>query len=205
MSDLSGNFQIMLLTFMRGRSINFLKGFINERTGEKIEGKVDKSELVNKINEIVTNSHRLIIWSKGHEITKFNNKKVLKQVHPDMRLNKYADQLMNVILTAIKVEYLELKSTGLTDEQVMDRLFPGELARHAKRNLSANHPTKQELKKVNDDKILFNVITYLGAEILELSGNAARDFKKRTVSPIHIELVLEIDEELQQLVNNLVV
>lgn len=39
----------------------------------------------------------------------------------------------------------------------------------------------------------------MAAEILELGGNAARDNKKRLVTPRHIQLAVRNDEELSKL------
>lgn len=44
------------------------------------------------------------------------------------------------------------------------------------------------------------VIEYLAAEVLELSGNAARDNKRKRVIPRHILLALSADDELNALI-----
>ena len=45
------------------------------------------------------------------------------------------------------------------------------------------------------------VLEYLIAEILELSGNAARDNRKTQIEPSHIQLAIRNDEELNKLFN----
>ena len=49
------------------------------------------------------------------------------------------------------------------------------------------------------------VLEYLAAEILELAGNAARDNKKKTIAPRHVQLAVRNDEELNKLLGGVTI
>lgn len=49
------------------------------------------------------------------------------------------------------------------------------------------------------------VLEYIAAEILELAGNSARDFKKKRISIRHLQLTIDNDEELAQFFKGLVI
>lgn len=49
------------------------------------------------------------------------------------------------------------------------------------------------------------VLEYLVAEILELSGNAARDTHKSRITPRHIQLAVQHDEELSVLLKDVTI
>jgi histone H2A len=52
---------------------------------------------------------------------------------------------------------------------------------------------------------LAGVLEYLAAEILELSGNVARESSRMRIIPQHIKLALKKDEELNKLIGSITI
>ncbi|XP_037051764.1 histone H2A, sperm-like [Bradysia coprophila] len=56
--------------------------------------------------------------------------------------------------------------------------------------------------QVGGSVYLAGVLEYLTAEVMELAGNAARDYKRKRVIPRHILLAVKSDAELSSLLND---
>lgn len=49
------------------------------------------------------------------------------------------------------------------------------------------------------------VLEYMAAELVELAGNQAKDYDKRTITPRFIMLAIRNDEELNELLSNVTI
>jgi histone H3/H4 len=60
-------------------------------------------------------------------------------------------------------------------------------------------------KKVDEYLVIYltSTLEYLTEEIMELAGNCARDFKKKTIQVFHINFAIQNDEELLELMKRI--
>lgn len=108
---------------------------------------------------------------------------VLRQVHPDTRISKDAKNLLVDIGKSL------LASQQAVDiDTWMESNLPVELRRHAQSAAAKAPPEERNMK----------VVEYIFAEILELSGNYARDLRKNTIDEYHVLFVIYNDSELLQ-------
>ncbi|XP_074645584.1 histone H2A-like [Tubulanus polymorphus] len=88
----------------------------------------------------------------------------------------------------------KIKTKGVTRSKRAGLTFPvGRVHRHLRKGRYADRVG------IGAPVYLAAVLEYLVAEVLELSGNAARDNKKKTIIPRHIQLAIRNDEELNTL------
>jgi hypothetical protein len=133
-------------------------------------------------------------------------KKILKQVHPDTLISSFSIIFLEKILYNLLTHSDNL-------EELLDNL-PGELRKHAKSEIAKGLLNKSrivslEYCKKNLENIIGNdqdelikiisVLEYLLAEILELSGNCARDSELTKIDIFHIIMCIRNDEELYNL------
>lgn len=104
---------------------------------------------------------------------------VLKQVHPDTRISGESVAIIQNLFSIFD---------NLTETETLN-LLSGELKKHA-----ISEQTKAIKKGENG---LSAIMEYLSAEILELSGNCARDCRKMTITGYHIWLSILGDAELE--------
>ena len=177
-------------------------------------------------------------------------RKVLKQVHPDSRIDSNALSQLNSFINVLAFALAEKASmlannaiTGSPKKHILDSralqtavslLLPGELGKHGiseankalakyskKGGKSISRETRAGLvfsvsrtekiiREVHRGKIGSNtpiylaaILEYITAEITELSGNAANDNKRATISARDLTLCFRNDEELDELAEDL--
>jgi hypothetical protein len=120
---------------------------------------------------------------------------VLKQVHPDSGIETRAVQWV--------VQQLAVIMSRLSDGPIrtlLRRLMPGDLGKHAECEMDKASRKPSSLIFKVDGVDMSAVLEYICAELLELAGNAARDFKRSRIALVHMELAVRNDEELYRLI-----
>ncbi|MDD4930602.1 MAG: NADAR domain-containing protein [Candidatus Colwellbacteria bacterium] len=128
-------------------------------------------------------------------------KVVLGQVHPDSGITSDGISKVKELLTPL-IPKFDLGKYPPKDDRVetvkknIEEILPEDLGRHALSELRRNIARDESLY------IRHVVIEYLLAEILELSGNLARDKKKVKITSEFISKAIEGDEELNSFFNS---
>jgi len=153
-----------------------------------------------------------------YEFQKFDSSihRILKQVRPDAGITLYSYPIINKIINhIIKSLSVDENITIKQLDNIIDELFPVNIARHAKNaGNKANYHNLQigilEVKRATEliwitpdswGVLLYisGVCEYIIAKIVELAGNCARDDKKKKIKPKHILIAIIIDDELDKL------
>lgn len=151
-----------------------------------------------------------------------NIHKLLDQVHPQISISKSAVKLLTVLLqhTASNIDNVTKPENVFKDDTELRKCAHSKKIKFMQRHISGS---KRLFDVFNEEDVLFlmressivldkikdiigiaAVLEYLAAEILELSGDAAKRSKTNETCMIktkHINLTLENDEELNLLLN----
>jgi len=168
-------------------------------------------------------------------------KKVLKAVHPSMRITSDALHQLNAVLNYI-AEDVAREANSLADSKgkktlkarevaaAADLIFPGELAKHARsestKAITKYNSTNKGIRANTSDRsglqfgpsrarqfftlykkrvsmlaaiALTASLEYIASELLELSGNSARDNKRQSIMVRDLKNVIGHDEELNKM------
>jgi hypothetical protein len=114
---------------------------------------------------------------------------VLKQIHPNTKISTESIQIIQNLFNIFDgVEHDEILKELLNLKPYESELYKFALKESNKKNVPI-----EKNNAINE---------YLLAEILELSGNSARDNKLKTINATHIWLAIFNDDELKKLFSN---
>jgi len=182
-----------------------------------------KKEVVKKSSRKSKKSYGVL--SAGYETAKQKRQKkeqaMLRDMSPNSRLKYQEEKAQKKAEAALKkVEYTknftkmskemrERRKNMTAEEKEEDKkkrkakaehkqaglVFPVARLNRAMRNQFRSHKhTKQTAV------FMAAVLEYMTAELLELAGNCARDYKRKTIKPRHIMLAARNDEEIDKVI-----
>jgi len=150
-------------------------------------------------------------------------KDIMHLVHPDIKTSKETKEILNLVIGNILVKLVNSYMIGKNLKNTVSSVAVGQLAIGAiKQGEKTAHIRNSDVvesrifgvvKKFILLKFPFislteqeylsftRIISYLIAEVLELSGNAAKDNNRKTVIPWFIYLSIFEDEELDQVID----
>lgn len=122
--------------------------------------------------------------------------RVMSEVHPDMKLHLTTVAYLQLLLKPYDDALVGATVEGI--EQWLPEAFPGELSKHAQRDLDKAKEDEANETPL-DTRAKDAVLEYLLAEILELSGNRARDYLDHGVIPWDVQVAIGNDDDLSKM------
>lgn len=144
--------------------------------------------------------------AKKEKFTKVDTKKgiytVLKQVHPDTGMNSEASAAMKSYIKYAMGKFGDFELFHhLGYDYLIGRIhefFPTSLATNAVNEVKRAKPAGTVFRG-GITKCYYVIFEYLAAELLETSGNVARDNKKTRITKYFLDLAIVKDEELYKI------
>lgn len=167
--------------------------------------------LATKISEC---AHQFVALQNYQTVTSREIQSAVRTILPE-QLQKHAISKGTVAVTRYNADVVEADNHPVNQEVPKKKSFGGgknhkkpERAEHKAGIIFPGARCKRLIKSITKCRVgmgapvyLAAVLEYICAEILELSGNAARDTKKSTIKTRHLFLVAANDQELTALFN----
>lgn len=138
-------------------------------------------------------------------------KQILNQVHSDLKIhNKGINFLYNFFKPFYEIMNDSIKLLDNYEKKSIEKLIKcifydsDELSKYAIKNINDElyETVFKEKIWIDDERLLHKYLSmtleYLIAEILELSGNVARDNQKKVINNYHVWLAISLDLELNK-------